>query len=271
MKRILTVTLLVSAFAAAAPVRIEGGFTRFRSYLFKDSYLSGYGAIVNGIALTGSGVETVEPGFGATSQWSDWVTFQTPPSTVSFGPTQNGAVFGNYNSFSWVAPSGSTEVIPGQVFRFGRLNFTNGSYYYMTELDLRLQAVCTGTAAQCANFGPHEFTGTVRLISNSGDGTNPQVEADQFFIVQRPDLGSVFVYDIDYQPPGNPGSTGSIFLNGYIGSLIPTGFEAANGAAFLGSSIPEDPNSGGGGGEVPEPSTFLLVLGGIALSAWRRK
>ncbi|MCU0246796.1 MAG: PEP-CTERM sorting domain-containing protein [Bryobacter sp.] len=213
---------------------------------------------------------TVEPGFGDTSQWSDWVTFQTPPSTVSFSPTQYGAAYGNYNAFTWVAPSSSTQVLPGHIFRFGRLNFTNGSYYYMTEIDIRLQAVCTGTVNQCANFGPHEFTGTIRLISNSGDGT-PSNEADQFFIVQRPDLGSVFVYDIDYQPLANPGSTGSIFLNGYIGSLVPTGFEAANGAAFLGSSIPEDPNQGGGTGEVPEPSTLLLALGGIALLAWRRK
>lgn len=84
----------------------------------------------------------------------------------------------------------------------------------------------------------------------------------------HPELGSVRVFDAFSQPPGNPGSTGTVNFIGQIGSLDPVAFVASNRSAFVDRSITPALTS-----PVPEPSTWaMLVLGlaGVGMSATRR-
>ena len=81
-------------------------------------------------------------------------------------------------------------------------------------------------------------------------------DADYFYFVGRPDLGSISVFE-KTDPQGNPqalGNYGTIALQMRIGSLIPTALFNATGAAFVG-----DPVS-----TVPEPATICFWLAGLS-------
>ena len=68
------------------------------------------------------------------------------------------------------------------------------------------------------------------------------------------------VYEKAYQPASNPGNTGTVDLYATIGSLIPQRFDNPSAGAFLSSSLDPLP-------AVPEPSTYALLLGGLAAMA----
>ena len=97
-------------------------------------------------------------------------------------------------------------------------------------------------------------------VSSTVFPIDPYAEADFFYLVGRTDLGSARVFDRFYQPPTNPGYSGSFEFKGYIGSLVPTGFVALNSAGFTDASVQP-----GLSNPIPEPGTSAMLLAGLGL------
>jgi hypothetical protein len=91
---------------------------------------------------------------------------------------------------------------------------------------------------------------------------DPYEEADFFYVMERPDLGSARVFDLYRLPPGitPPGNVGLFGFKGEIGSLIPTGFVALNDAGFTTPSIQTGPLN-----PIPEPGTYAMLFAGLGL------
>lgn len=264
----LTLAACLAVAAQAATVTVNGEFLSFISDM-------GIGAYVNGMPLTSSGAPGSQPGY----QLSNPVYFTSGTTSVSFRYDPAIQPSALVNSFQY---AGNTEnVNVGDTFRFGTFTFTNGQWFPRVDIAYRL----TSASADPALNG-HVFEGTLRLISVSagslifpqpGDDQatrdaiqllNAQNEADYFYILERPDLGSVRVYDKYRQPPGDPGFAESFALYGRIGSLVPTGWVALGGAGFTDPSVEPQlsPPS------VPEPGTFgLFGIALLGLAIVRRK
>lgn len=115
-----------------------------------------------------------------------------------------------------------------------------------------------------AALNNHVFTGTMDLVVNAGT-TDPYPAADYFFIAERPDLSSARVFDLGFQPPNNPGNTGTFDIFGKIGSLIPTQFIVTNDAVFASPKIgPLSPSDIPGATPLPVPASSALIVAGLA-------
>ena len=167
------------------------------------------------------------------------------------------------NSFRFT-PGDDANVNRGDIFRLGSFTFTNGTWFVFTEPDgtrldtVRLRFSLT-THSSTAELDNHVFSGTINMVVNPNDANDPYVSADYFYVAERPDLGSVRVFERNIQPSGNPGSTGTAEFYGQIGSLIPTSFSNPSGGAFLSPSVGIDPLVN----PVPEPGILSLTMAGL--------
>ena len=153
-------------------------------------------------------------------------------------------------------PAGRYTSLP---FAFDKIRFTNGQWYNRADIGFTLT-----THSSSPLWDNHRFLGTLRLLNiNSRDLSNPNygyLEADFFFVVGREDMGSARVFDLLAQPRGvdpPPGNVGTFELDGYLGSLIPTGFIALEGG-FTDPST-EPPLGGTGTPGIPGTSTDMLA------------
>lgn len=255
----LVLAVVMVGAAHAVPVTVDGTFLSFTSSLFDSPPRPHF---VNGIALTPTTSTTTDPNSGSTQFLSSTVNF-TPPTTViafhwelpvSGQPT----IIGTMNSLEFIAAP-PQDVGFGEIFQLGTFRVTNGQYPYQADMRMRLT-----TSSTSAELGGQTFEATLRYLSNQ-DLTlpfDPYQEADFFFWLERPDLGSGRVFDLFRQPPGNPGNVASFALYGRIGSLIPTGFVALDSAGFTNPSVQPGPLPPGA--PVPAPGTLALL--GTALT-----
>lgn len=163
------------------------------------------------------------------------------------------------NSFEFT-PGDAADVNRGDIFRLGSFTFTNGTWFDAIHLAFSLTTHSADSA-----LNNQVFTGTMNLVVNPNVADDPFLSADYFFIVERPDLGSVRVFERLIQPLENPGFTGTAEFYGRIGSLIPTSFANPSGGAFISPSTQTDP------AVVPEPGTLCLLAGGAAFVALPRR
>jgi hypothetical protein len=236
----------------AAPVNLDGTFLWFNSFLGADRT-----SFVNGTALT--------PGapISSTRYLSNTVNFTAPTTTVAFNydPACCGFVFPApyVNSFEFIAAP-QANVSAGDIFLLGAFRFTNGQWWERADVGFRL----TSHSADPTLDG-HPWEGTLRLISVAAipafvdPNADARREADYFWVLERPGLGSMRVYDRFRQPQGSPGWSESFAIYGRIGSLIPTSIVALGSAGFTDPSI----QPGLSGPDVPEPGTLALL--GIGL------
>jgi hypothetical protein len=162
------------------------------------------------------------------------------------------------NTFEFT-PGAAANVSRGDIFQLGSFTFTNGTWFGTIDLAFSLT-----THSADPDLDNHVFSGTMVLIVNPNVANDPYLSADYFYIAERPELGSVRVFERLIQPPGNPGYTGTAELFGQIGSLIPTSFANPSGGAFISPSIETDPMIGA----VPEPGTLSLMAMGLACLAF---
>ena len=242
--------------SSASPVTVDGTFLSFTSWMLDPTVRTSF---VNGIELTSSGI--VAGTFrGNTYFMSKPVVFptETPTTNIDFTYAAAGFTPPNPfpNAFTFTAAP-EADVIVGETFQLGTFTYTNGQWF--PEADIRFSLI-TSSRRDLALNG-QSFLGTLHLVATEPGifPFVPDAEADYFYVLERPDLGSARVYEQNRQPPGNPGNVGSFAFNGRIGSLIPTGFVALDSAGFTNSSILPalDP--------VPEAETYAMLLAGLGL------
>lgn len=166
------------------------------------------------------------------------------------------------------APAPATTVVVGEEFMFGTLSLTNGGWFGSIPLagggsyvypESAFGFVLTTHSADAALDG-HQFTGTVRFHVTATASSDPALDADYFYILERPDLGYVGAFESYNTPSGS--NTGTIALWGRIGSLVPTRFDDPEGVV-LAASLPAEP--------VPLPAALVLALAPLTLLARRRR
>ena len=242
----LALAAALAGVSQATMVDVTGEFTSFTSYMSTDRL-----NYVNGTTLTSSGTEVFPGRF-----LSNTVYFPAGTTSIDFNYDRSVTPW-LVNSFAFT-PAAPADVTLGQVFQLGTLSFTNGQWYEQVDIGFLLTTHSWDHA-----LNGHTFAGTLRLISTSPLDQDPYAQADYFWLLERPDLGSMRVFDLCCQPSGHPGNVGDFAIYGKIDSLIPTGFVALNGAGFTDPSI----EPGLAGSPVPESGTLTLFGIGIGLLA----
>ncbi len=255
-------------------VTVDGTFTSFASDIFDPSVRTSF---VNGIQLTSSGVVTGNngtppPGIPTNYYQSNTVNFAAPTTSLTFNYNPNLHLLPN--SFEFIANAAPTDVNIGDLFQLGTLRVTNGLYYPNTDIGITLT---THSDPQLTRVNNQTFSGTIRYQSISSSilhdsAGNPYIdpvaEADHFYFLPGTGMGIIGdarVYDLYYQPAGNPGNVGVFALYGHIGSLdldslvaLSGGFTTSTtGEAVVNPVFP-------GAAPVPEPGTMLLLGSGLA-------
>ena len=234
---------IVASQARASLVSVTGEFSSFTpDTAFSQSILTAYDA--------SGGTTTLGLASGQTT------ALPSGTSKVDFNVGTSSSDITNTFAFT---PGDPANVNVGDVFRLGSFTFTNGTWFDTIALTFSLT-----THSANAALDNHVFAGTMDLVVNPNVLGDPYLSADYFYIAERPDLGSVRVFEKAIQPPGNPGFTGTVDLYGQIGSLIPTSFANPSGAAFLSPSVSSDPMVGA----VPEPGTLSAMAMGLACLAF---
>ena len=159
-------------------------------------------------------------------------------------------------------PADPSDVKPGDDFKLGTFSVKNGYWYSTgTVADVTFQVT---THSDVPSLDGHTFDGTWRMFVFAPGDTDPVNNADYFYLLERPDLGSIRVFETYAQPADNPGCIGSVDLYARIGSLVPSGFANPTAGAFL-SPMPGSPAA-----VVPEPSTFWLLSMSLGLLPLKR-
>lgn len=264
--------LTCSGAAHAGLVSIEGGFTQYIGPVEQPSALGYQSTFARwGYALPASPTEAI-PGFDyayTRGIGQGYVglrgAFAAPAATVDFyrdravdPPLHNSVAF---------APAASADVVVGEVFKVGTFTLSNGDWLggfpdgrFLFELR---------TVSSTPELDQHVFTGSLNFRVTTGCSpdettcsTDPDANADYFYLDGYPGFGWVGVYESAFLPVDGL-TTGSIDLYAKIGSLIPVRFDNPQGVTLL-AEIPQVQNLPA----VPEPSSFILCLGGIAALSW---
>jgi hypothetical protein len=185
--------------------------------------------------------------------------------THDFAPGTSSVEFWIENAFEvrnllQFTPAPEQDVQLGQEFLIGTFTVQNGNWLGgLSEGDPRFTFSAI-TSSSDPSLDGHIFSDSIEYRITQNDATNPpQDNADLFFFLGRPDLGSMSVYELFDSPIGS--NLGSIDLYGRIGSLIPTRFANAQGGAFIGS-LPA---------AAPEPGISALLIAGLAVISRRRR
>lgn len=170
--------------------------------------------------------------------------------------------FGSKDAVNRVSFAANTPVgvSVGDEFKLGTFSFTNGGWfgtypladgtnYVYPESVFHFRLV---TSSNDPRLNGHVFEGDLHLRVTGGTNPTAEEDADVFYFAGFTQLAEVHVYE-DYNKPVGASNFGTVDLYGRIGSLIPTRFDNANGVFFT------QP-----GAVVPEPSSWMLLVGGIA-------
>lgn len=166
------------------------------------------------------------------------------------------------------------NVVAGEEFLLATLHLENGSWF----ASLPAYDRGTGELYPDSEFGltfttyssdplldGHTFSATLVYGTTPGTAPTPD-QADAFYFREFPGLGSIRIFEYN----GTPGSNAvDVKLYGKIGSLTPTKFDDLQGNGFLSSStgvIPGPPPPTA----TPEPATWALMVGAVALLSRRR-
>lgn len=257
---------LAAPLVHAATVTFTGGFTSFTGPVatLQGAQAATIHTEVNGVtqladhAFPDADYIFVNYGLGLKEPYSLRDAAGEPIPTVAFeraffsAPKANGITF---------TPSGPLDLQVGASFNIGTFTLTNGSWFGNSPGENVIPPTDFGftvtTHSADASLNGHTFSGTLPFVVTAPAEAVATVEsdADYFYLVERPDLGTMRVYE-STDPWGQPqalGNTGSIDLRVRIGSLIPEALVNATGAAFVGAPAP-----------VPEPGSLALWLGGLA-------
>lgn len=142
----------------------------------------------------------------------------------------------------------------GDTVRLGNVRVRNGSWHSANNgaPDPVLIDFSITLRSSDPFFDGYTLTDRFAYITHAVPGGSADANADAFYLSSNPGLGAVRVREQ---------GTGGFDLYGRLGSLTLTGFGASDGEVFVTSDI----------GVIPEPSTWLLMAGGIAGLAWLRR
>jgi hypothetical protein len=274
LARPLAVLVLAGA-AQADPVSITGGFTQYIGPVEQPSAL-GYQSVFGrfGYTLPASPTEAI-PGLDyaytrGIGQGYVGLTgaFTAPAPSVEF--YRDRAIDPPVHNRIEFAPTQAADVQVGDVFKLGTFSFTNGDWLGDFPDGRFLFQMQTLSSTPALNN--HVFNGSLNFHITTGCSadyqtcsTDPDANADYFYVEGHPEFGYIGVYETAFLPAAGS-NTGSIDLYGKIGSLIPTGFANAQGVGLL-ADIPQVNNLPA----VAEPSPALLFLGGMATLALTRR
>jgi hypothetical protein len=253
----------VGSLGQSSTYDLTAEITSFRSWIIPNN--TPHNATLGSTVLTDSGV-TAGTYQGSQYDWSNTIQLNTP--SVAFGYDPAAIAGRRLNGFSVLA-GGPVTVAPGVSFDLATLSFTNGQWFYKADVGVHFVATDVATGATHVYDDIAEITSVssspVDVDSTGLPIYDPYAEADYFTLLGHPEFGSVRVFEAIAQPPGNPGSTGSIEFVAKIGSLDPVGFTAPSGGAFLDSSITAGLGDPHGTTSVPEPSSTAVFIGALVL------
>lgn len=259
---LVALAALASFSAQAATVSFSGSLTSFQSAL--SAYEADGNGSLDSVPLA------IDPNLPPVAHLSGDPQLYPQSHTVALAAGTHSVRF-EYTGFIGTVnenpnlvhfdPADPVQVNPGDSFKVGTLSYTNGFWYPHARIGLSI----TTTSADAA-FDGHTFTGSIIVAVSSPQPFDPAdyiANADYFYLedINGPlaNLGSVRVYERAYQPPGNPGNTGSVDLYARIGSLIPTAFDNPSGGVFLSQSLEPITSA------VPEPETMAMLLAGLVV------
>ncbi len=150
-------------------------------------------------------------------------------------------------------------VAKGQEFVAGLLYYFNGSTASGTSINsATLQLISTSPEAQFNQT----LVEPIRIHGTINYGVSPEQDADYIYFPNHPEMGSFRVFE---------NASATVEIRAKFGSLDLVGF----GDVVLDPEHPDsNPSAGfvnGGISEIPEPSTWLLALAGLAICPFLRR
>ena len=216
-----------------------------------------------------------------------WTMTKAPVGTTSAvftNPTPAGATVAGVgtSTFAWGAGGSpsflnftgtSFDTTPGERFKIGTLTFHNG----VIDADSGANSVVFEAPIHFTNIPELDFTfkTTFTLTNTPNSDDDPEASADivsigsfdHSFHVLEGETASVDVMAIlDVSLEGTPGGTSPIHAAGQESDpLDPSPHFVIKGLSF------ENPSSGGFITQVPEPSTWVLLVAGLAFISFVRR
>jgi hypothetical protein len=139
-------------------------------------------------------------------------------------------------------------------FLLGELRYANGIWSSPVRLSFNLTATSPDSMFNGYDF---EVSDVLVLQGTTNQPTNtPDQNADFLYLANNTGLGSVRAYELEDSPTGS--NVVSVYVYGYLDSLHFAEFANARGAGFI------DPGTALQPTPVPEPTTYALMLAGLA-------